>query len=48
MNLFIVNKGSESYNFIDDPYAQMRVPNKVKNMNVELFNLFLEKIKQDF
>ena len=28
-----------SCNTIDDPYARVCVPNKVKNMNVTLFNL---------
>ena len=34
-----VNKCGGSCNTIDDPYARFCVPNKVKNMNVELFNL---------
>ena len=28
-----------SYDSIDDPYAQYCVPNKVKNINSEVFNL---------
>ena len=28
-----------SCNIIDDPYARVCVPNKVKNMNVNLFSL---------
>ena len=27
------------YNTIDDPYAQIFVPDKVKNMNEKIFNL---------
>ena len=30
-----VNKWGGSCNTIDDPYAQVYVPNKVKNMNVK-------------
>ena len=33
------NKCSESCNAIDDRYAQIWVPNKVKSMNLEVFNL---------
>ena len=43
MNLFIthldVNNCVGSCSIIDDPYARMCVPNKVKNMNVKVFNL---------
>ena len=28
-----------SYNTANDPYARVCVPNKVKNMNVKVFNL---------
>ena len=34
-----VNKRGESCNTIDDPYTRVCVPNKVKNMNVKIFNL---------
>ena len=34
-----VNKCSGSCNKIDDPYAQVYVPDKVKNINVKVFNL---------
>ena len=34
-----VNKYGGSCNNIDDPYARACVPNKVKNMNVIVFNL---------
>ena len=34
-------KCGESCNTIDDPYAQVCVPNKVKNMNLKVFNLML-------
>ena len=34
-----VNKSSESSNTIDDWYAWICVPNKVKNMNLEVFKL---------
>ena len=36
---FTVNKCGGSCNNIDDPYARACVPNKVKNMNVIVFNL---------
>ena len=36
-----VNKCARSCNTIDGLYAQIFVPNKVKNMNVKLFNLML-------
>ena len=34
-----VNKCCGSCNIIDDTYTRVRVPNKVKNMNVKVFNL---------
>ena len=34
-----VNKCSGSCNKIDDPYAQVCVPDKVKNINVKAFNV---------
>ena len=34
-----VNKCGDSYNTIDDPYAQVCVPNEVKNMNLKVFIL---------
>ena len=34
-----VNNCVGSCSIIDDPYARMCVPNKVKNMNVKVFNL---------
>ena len=34
-----VNKCSGSCNNINDPYAKLRVPNVVKNINVKVFNL---------
>ena len=33
------NKCNGSYNNINDPYASLRVPDVVKNMNVKVFNL---------
>ena len=33
------NKCSGSCNNINDPYAKLRVPDVVKNMNVKVFNL---------
>ena len=38
---FSVNKCIGSCNTIDNPYAQTCVPNKVKNMNLKVFNLIL-------
>ena len=34
-----VNMGGGSFNTIDNPYAQVCVPNKFKNLNVKVFNL---------
>ena len=34
-----VNKCKGSYNTINDTYSQVCVPNKVKNMNLKVFNL---------
>ena len=31
-----------SYNTANDPYARVCVPNKVKNMNVTVFNLMTD------
>ena len=36
-----VNQCGESSNNIDDLYARVCVPNKVKNVNVKVFNLML-------
>ena len=36
---FEVNKCSDSCNNINDPYAKLRVPDAVKNINVKVFNL---------
>ena len=33
------DKGSGICNNINDPYAKMRVPDVIKNINVEVFNL---------
>lgn len=40
-----VNKCGGSFNVIDDPYAQICVQNKVKNMNEKVFNL-LSKVNK--
>ena len=40
--LVSVNKCGGSRNTYYDPYAQVFVPNKVKNMNVKMFNLMSE------
>ena len=37
-----VNKCSGSCSTIDDPYDRVCVPNKVKNMNLKLFNVISE------
>ena len=37
-----VNKRGGSCNTIDDPYAQICVRNKFKNMNIKLFHLISE------
>ena len=37
-----VNKRGGSYSTIDDPYARVCVPDKVKSMNVKVFNLMSE------
>ena len=34
-----INKCGGRFNTTDDPYAQVCVPNKVKNMNVKVFNV---------
>ena len=34
-----VNKFGRSCNIIDNPFAQILAPDKVKNMNVKVFNL---------
>ena len=34
----LINAG-ESCNAVDDPYATVRVSNKIKNMNVKVFHL---------
>lgn len=36
------------FNTIDDPYAWISVSNKVKNLNVKIFNLILEKSETRF
>ena len=33
------SKCSGSYNNINDPYAKLRVPDVVKNINIKVFNL---------
>ena len=33
-----VNKCGGTCNYVDDPYARVCVPDKVKNMNVKVFN----------
>ena len=33
-----VNKCEGSYSTINDPYARVCIPNKVKNVNVKVFN----------
>ena len=38
-----VNKCHGSCNTTDDPYTRVSVPNKVKNMNIKVFNLMLGK-----
>ena len=35
----IVNKCGGSYNTIDAPFTRVCVPNKVKNLNVKVFNV---------
>ena len=37
--LVSANKCGRSFNTIDDPYVRGCVPNKVKNVNVKVFNL---------
>lgn len=34
-----VNKCGRSFNTFDNPYVQVCVPNKARNMNVKVFNL---------
>ena len=34
-----VNKCGGTCNTIDDPYAEVCIPNKVKNMNIKVINL---------
>ena len=36
------------FNSIDDPYAWISVSSKVKNLNVKIFNLILEKNETRF
>ena len=36
-----INKRSGSCNYINDPYAQLCVPDIIKNINVKEFNLIL-------
>ena len=36
-----INKCSGSCNYINDPYAQLCVPDIIKNINVKEFNLIL-------
>ena len=36
-----INKYSGSCNYINDPYAQLCVPDIIKNINVKEFNLIL-------
>ena len=35
----LVNKYSDSYNDINNPYAKLCTPDVVKNMNIKVFNL---------
>ena len=42
-----VNKCNGNCNNINDPYAKMCVPDTVKNLNVKVFNLCQEPMKQD-
>ena len=42
-----INKCSGNCNNINDPYAKMCVPDTVKNLNVKVFNLCQEPMKQD-
>ena len=35
----LVNKCSDSWNDINNPYARLCIPNVAKNMNIKLFNL---------
>ena len=37
--ILLAYKCSESCNNINDPYAKLRVPDVVKNINVKVFNL---------
>ena len=41
------SKCGGSCNNINDPYAKMCVPDVVKNLNVKVFNLIQELMKQD-
>ena len=41
----IFNKCGRRWNIIDDPYACICVPNKIKSMNVKVFYLMLEENK---
>ena len=34
-----INKCKGSYNIINDPYAKLRVPDTIKNINFKVFNL---------
>ena len=43
-----INKCVESWNTVDDPYTQICVPNKVKNMNVKKFNLMPRENEKRF
>ena len=43
-----VNKCGGSFITIDNPYAQICVPNKVKDTNVKVFNLMLVVIETRF
>ena len=43
----LINVGG-SCSTIDDPYARVSVPYKLKNMNVKVFNLMSGVKKQDF
>ena len=41
-----MNKFSGSCNNINDSYAKLYIPNVAKNLNVEVFNLMQERMKQ--
>ena len=42
-----VNKCSESCSNINNPYAKLCIPDIIKTINVKVFNLYQESMKQD-